>query len=207
MPTELALSSWPPFEDIGYFGIYFVTLLDGANIPFTPIEVFLGLAGYLAAIGEVKFLPALVVTVLGNLTGHIFSYVVGRLVGRSFFTKYGKYLLVTPDRLERAEHYAKLFGPSAAFVFRFVPGLRTIGSILLGVLCMPFWLFLIMSLPGILIWNALLMAVGFYFGTTFAEYATWIVPVLFMIIAGGLAIAAIVWYCKTPRKSKPITKG
>lgn len=198
MPPELTLPSWLPFEDIGYLALYFVTLLDGANIPFTPIEIFLGLAGYLAAIGEVKFLPALVVTVLGNMTGHIFSYVVGRLVGRSFFTKYGKYLLITPERLEQAENQAKRFGPTAALVFRFLPGLRTVGSLLLGTLRMPLWIFVIMTLPGIFVWNALLMVVGYYFGTTFAEHASWIVPLFILIIAGGFAIAAVVWYRKAP---------
>lgn len=206
MPPEFNIPDWLPFEDIGYFALYFVTLLDGANIPFTPIEIFLGLAGYLAAIGEVKFLPALVVTVLGNLTGHIFSYTVGRLVGRSFFAKYGKYLLVTPERLERAEHYANKFGPTAALLFRFLPGLRTMGSILLGALRMPLWIFLLMSLPGILIWNTLLMAIGYYFGTAFAEHAVWIVPAFILIIAGGFAAAAIAWYRKAPHEHKPMDK-
>lgn len=203
MPPEFDLPNWLPFEDIGYLAIYFVTLLDGANIPFTPIEIFLGLAGYLAAIGEVKFIPALVVTVLGNLTGHIFSYVVGRLVGRSFFTRYGKYLLVTPERLEVAERYAKKFGPTAALVFRFLPGLRTVGSILLGVLRMPLWVFLLMSLPGIVVWNAMLMAVGFYFGTAFAEHASWLVPLFILAIAGGLTAAVVLWYRNSPHKRNP----
>jgi len=206
MAPELLLPNWLPIEDFGYFAIYLVTLLDGANIPFTPIELFLGFAGYLAAIGEVKFVPALAVTVLGNLTGHIFSYIVGRLVGRSFFRKYGKYLLVTPERLERAEHHAKRFGPTAALVFRFIPGLRTVGSILLGTLRMPLWIFIVMTLPGIIIWNTLLMVIGFYFGTTFAEHASLIVPLFILIFAGGFTAAAVLWYRKAPRGRKIASK-
>lgn len=204
MPPDFSLPDWLPFEEIGYFALYIVTLLDGANIPFTPIELFLGLAGYLAALGEIKFMPALLATTLGNLTGHIFSYTVGRLVGRSFFVKYGKYLLVTPERLERAEYFAKKFGPTAALVFRFVPGLRTMGSILLGTLRMPFWLFILMTLPGIAIWNAILMAIGYYFGVTFAEHATWLVPLFILIIAGGFTLAAVLWYKKSPHEREPM---
>ena len=135
-------------QDIGYAAVFFVLMLDGANIPFTPVELFLGLTGYLVAIGDLQFLPALLVTVIGNMTGHIISYLLGFTFGKRFLPKYGKYLLITPDRLKQAEGLFDRLGPWSAFIFRFIPGLRTFGSILLGVIRMPFMPFVMLSAAG-----------------------------------------------------------
>src|ERR1700675_3927850 len=96
-----------PLDQVGYLAIFIVLLLDGANIPFTPVELFLGLSGYLVAIGELTFIGALVVTVAGNVLGHVISHTLGYMVGRSFFSTYGKYLLITPERLQLAEKRVK----------------------------------------------------------------------------------------------------
>lgn len=192
----------PQAEDIGYLAVFVVLALDGANVPFTPIELFLGLTGYLAAIGELKFFPALLVTLIGNITGHVISYMLGYMVGKPFFRKYGKYLLITPERLERAERMLNRMGPSAAIVFRFIPGLRAFGSILLGTVRMPFAAFLFLTSAGVLVWNAVLMTLGFYFGLAFATEAAWLVPAGIGIIAIGLCLAVILWYVQSKLRKR-----
>lgn len=192
-----------PIDQVGYLALFIIMLLDGANLPFTPNELFLGLAGYLVAIGELNFIGALVVTVAGNVAGAIISYVLGYVVGRPFFARYGKYFLITPERLASAEDRAKEMGPSAAFVFRLIPGLRTFGSVLLGVVRMNFGSFILLTTFGVAIWNAVFLILGFYFGVAFSKEAAWIVPLLIGVIAGGLCLTAVAWYTQmTLRKRK-----
>lgn len=191
-----------PIDKIGYVAIFVVLLLDGANIPFTPVELFLGLSGYLVAIGEITFAGALLVTVAGNVLGHIISYTLGYMVGRSFFVSYGKYLFITPGRLRRAEKRVRAMGPLAAFVVRVIPGLRSFGSILLGTVRMRFSEFLVLTTAGVTVWNIVFLTLGYYFGITFANYAPLIVPVAIAIIASGLCLAMIVWYIQASLKRR-----
>lgn len=191
-----------PLDQIGYLAIFIVLLLDGANIPFTPVELFLGLSGYLVAIGEISFAGALLVTVAGNVLGHIIAYTLGFMVGRSFFVSYGKYLFITPARLKLAEKRVKALGPLAAFVVRVIPGLRSFGSLLFGTIRMRFAEFLILTTCGVTVWNIVFLTLGYYFGVTFAKYASWVVPVAIAIIATGLCLAVIVWYIQSTLKKR-----
>lgn len=181
-------------EDIGYLAVFLVMLLDGANVPFTPVELFLGLTGYLAAIEELRFFPALVVTILGNITGHCIAYFVGFFFGKPFFTRYGRYVLITPEHLARAEALTKKLGPGSALLLRFIPGLRSVTSLLLGTVKMPFVDFILLSLLGVTMWNLVFMLLGFFFGLTFAASAAWLVPLVIFAIAGGFSLAAVLWY-------------
>ena len=129
---------FPAIEDLGYAAIYTGMLLDGATIPFTPSEIFLGLTGYVAATGDVHFGGAYAISIIGAMTGHLMSYSVGARVGHPFVKRYGQYLFLTTERLESLIKNTEKYGPQAAFVFRFIPGFRSVTSILLGISRMPF---------------------------------------------------------------------
>ncbi|MEO5927313.1 MAG: DedA family protein [Patescibacteria group bacterium] len=182
------------FEDIGYLAIFAVMLLDGANVPFTPNELFLGFIGYLARTGGVNPAIAYLVAMLGTMTGHAFSFFVGWKVGRPLFDRYGKFILVTNDRLDAIEKRLKQFGPTAPFVARFIPGLRNVGSLLMGVFQYPPGPFFILTAAGVAIYNALFFMTGFILAERFAAVGDWIVPIMVCVLAVGLALAAIHWY-------------
>ena len=202
MTIPLPFISDIPLEQVGYLAVFIVLLLDGANIPFTPIELFLGLTGYLVAVGEMNFAAALGVTVAGNITGHVIIYTLGYMVGRPFFDRYGKYLFMTKDRIAVAEQYVAQIGPASAIAFRVLPGLRAFASVLMGTMRMHFGTFLLFSTIGVAAWNVIFLTIGFYFGVTFAREAAWIVPIVIAVLAAGLCLAAIGWYAQMKKKKR-----
>jgi membrane protein DedA with SNARE-associated domain len=206
---EMDLVSLPfdalPLEDIGYLAIFLIMILDGANVPFTPNELFLGFTGYLARTGEVNPVMAYGVGLLGSLTGHAISFIVGWKLGRPLFEKYGKFIFITNKRIHETERAVKKFGPTAPFVTRFIPGLRNIGSLIFGILRYPFGSFALLSATGIAIYNALFFLTGYILGERFAELKEFLFPLIVIIIAVGLALAAVSWY-RTHRSHQTKTK-
>lgn len=186
-------------EDVGYLVVFIVLFLDGASVPFTPVEVFLAFTGYLVAIGQLGFMPALAITIVGNVLGHAAAYALGLRYGKGFITRFGKYVLITPERFEHAERIFKRFGPFAAFGMRFIPGFRSLTSAMLGIVKMPLVEFLLFTTFAVTLWNLVWMLLGFFFGLAFAAEAAWLVPLVIVGIAAGLGLVAILWY----RLSKP----
>lgn len=78
------------------------SLLAGAPI---PAEIVLPFAGYLVHMHRMSFVGTLVATNLGGLAGFLLQYALGRLGGRPLVRKYGPYLLISPDHLDRADHW------------------------------------------------------------------------------------------------------
>lgn len=195
------------FEDVGYLIVFTVLLLDGASIPFTPVEIFLTFTGYLVAIGQLDFTAALAITIVGNVMGHVIAYFLGYKYGKNFITRFGKYVLITPERFERAEELFKRFGPFAAFGMRFIPGFRSLTSAMLGIVKMPFVEFLLFTTFAVTLWNLIWLLLGFFFGLAFASEATWLVPLVIVGIAVGFGLVAILWYrLSKPKAPPPIKK-
>lgn len=182
------------FEDIGYLAIFAIMVLDGANVPFTPNELFLGFIGYLARNGTVNPALAYLAAMLGAMCGHTLSFFVGWRVGRPLFERYGKFIMVTNDHLADVEKRLQKFGPAAPFITRFIPGLRNVGSLLMGVFKFPPGPFFILTGAGVAIYNALFFLTGFILAERFTIINDWIIPLMVGILAVGLALAAISWY-------------
>lgn len=183
-----------PLEDIGYLAIFLIMVVDGANIPFTPNELFVAFTGYLARTGEVNTAMAYGVCILGSLTGNLISFSLGWKIGRPFFDRYGKFVLITQHRLKDAEGSIKRFKIMAPFVVRFIPGLRNIGSLLLGIFRFPPGFFILLTAAGIVIYNGIFFLTGFVLAEQLTSARDLIVPLVISIVAGGLMLAAIAYY-------------
>lgn len=181
-------------EDIGYLAIYLIMVLDGANVPFTPNELFLSFTGYLAKTGEVNPVLGFLVGLLGSFTGHLMSYAVGWKLGRPLFDRFGKLIFISKKNIKDGERKIKSFGFSAPFVVRFIPGLRNISSLFFGIFKSPPGNFLLLTAAGISIYNALFFLTGYVLAEQFARFKEIIFPAVVTIIAGGLIGAAISWY-------------
>ncbi|MBI4138821.1 DedA family protein [Candidatus Uhrbacteria bacterium] len=191
-----------PIEDIGYLAIFLIMTLDGANIPFTPNELFLAFTGYLARTGEVNTVAAFAAGLFGSFTGHLASYLIGWKFGRPFFRKYGKFVFMDTERLQAVEDRIKSYGKRAPFIVRFLPGLRNAGSLILGVFRFDPGPFLILTGAGIAVYNALFFLSGFVLGEQLAESKQTVFILMVGILAFGLSLAAVSWYrTRNPRAS------
>lgn len=87
-------------SSLGYIGIFIMMFLESSFFPF-PSEVVMVPAGYLAAKGEMNIFIAIFAGIAGSLAGAVFNYFLAMKYGRVFLSKYGKYVLIKEETLEK----------------------------------------------------------------------------------------------------------
>jgi membrane protein DedA with SNARE-associated domain len=188
-------------QDVGYLALFGVMFIDGLSVPFVPIEIYLMLAGYLSALGILNIFGVFFVMTAGTLMGNVGAYLVGYNVGHQFFRRFGKYLLVPPERFEKLQALAKKYDGFTPFVFRFTPGIRPIASPLLGTMRTSPSSFVLMSFVALAIWNIVFLAIGYTFGLRFAEHVTWILPSAVALTLVGIVASFAFFVFRSFKKS------
>jgi membrane protein DedA with SNARE-associated domain len=113
--------------------------------------------------------PALGVAIaagtLGYLFGSLVGWVVGRVGGRPFIERHGRWLHVAPERFARAERWFDRYGSAFVLVGRLTPLVRSFVSIPAGVLEYPLAPYLALSAVASLIWCLAFGIAGHALGT------------------------------------------
>lgn len=180
-------------ETFGYPGVASLLVLE-AVFPFVPSELILPFVGFLVGQGRFSFLGATVAATAGSVVAALFLYALGRWIGeerlRRFAQRYGRFLLVKEEDLEKALGWFERHGGKAVLLGRFVPGVRSVISIPAGLAGMPLFRFVSYTALGSAIWNGVLIGLGWALGerwglvrqySRFVEYG-----VLIALAAGGL---------------------
>jgi len=189
MIHDIALYLVDKIGDMGYFGIFLLMFLESTFFPF-PSEVIMIPAGYLAYKGEMSLVVVILVGILGSVAGALFNYYVARYFGRTFLLKYGKYLLVKPETLEKLERFFTKHGELSTFNGRLIPGIRQLISLPAGLAKMPIVKFSLYTALGAGIWVVVLVGLGYLLGSNeallsrYLSTATWIalLSVLFITL-------------------------
>jgi membrane protein DedA with SNARE-associated domain len=108
--------------------------------------------------------------VVGYTIGSVLGWAIGYYGGRPFLERHGRWLHVTPDRLERAEAWFGRYGDAAVFVSRVVPVVRSFISIPAGVAEMPLGRFTVLSFLGTLPWCFGLAGAGLALGSSWERF-------------------------------------
>jgi len=190
----------------GFALVLLFMAVESSFVPF-PSEVVMIPAGFLAARGGLTFeapvldaIIAIVAGVGGSLLGAYLNYFLARKLGKPFLEKYGKYVMLGPAKLERAEELFLRYGAGATFVCRLLPAIRQLISIPAGISEMPLKSFTLWTGLGAGIWVVVLTGVGYYFGASTADMswaalvhegkdmirgnAYWVLPCLVVGFAG-----------------------
>lgn len=131
----------------GYSGIFILMAIESACIPL-PSELIMPFAGFLVAQGAFDLWGASVAGAAGCVFGGWIAYGVGFYKGRGFIEKYGKFILLNPQDVIKAEKLFERHGEIVAFVGRLLPVIRTFIALPLGIGKMHFWRFSIFSFLG-----------------------------------------------------------
>ncbi|HEY4524034.1 MAG TPA: DedA family protein [Candidatus Paceibacterota bacterium] len=187
-------------EFLGYTGIFFLSLLESANIPI-PSEVILPFSGFLAAQGVFNFWLVVVLGALGNLAGSLISYGLAHYFGRRPILFLSKLFLVHIDDLERAETWARKFGNLSIFFARFVPVIRTFISFPAGMFRVNLLYFTVLTFIGSFLWSWFLTYLGFILGENWRMLEGYFRKFDFIILA-LIILGAAWWIRRHVRKNK-----
>jgi membrane-associated phospholipid phosphatase len=102
--------------------------------------------------------------------------------------RWGRYLLITPERLARAEAFFARHGGKAVFLARFFSGLRVFGALVAGISRMRWGTFLIYNALGGAVWATAVVLAGYFLGSSFGLVERWLGGAT-LVLAVVLALA------------------
>jgi membrane protein DedA with SNARE-associated domain len=188
----------------GYSGIFGLMVLESSSLP-VPSEVVLPFSGYLVSVGQLNFLVTVVVATVAAIIGSLIDYYIGlkgiealtkrRILGRALFSV---------DQLKFASKWFNRYGSLTIFLARLVPGIRTLISFPAGAAKMPLAKFLVYTTAGCLLWNTLLIYVGYYLGTNWTEVAGISHFILIAVIAVFAAIIVVYLVMRRRKRKRQI---
>ena len=183
------------YDALGWPGVVFLMAVESAAIPF-PSELIMPLAGWLLiqAKGDSAWFVALAgfYGALGNLLGSWVAYWISWRGGRPLLLKYGKYVLITREEIDRAEVWFNKYGDWIVFFSRLLPVVRTFISIPAGIARMNFWKFSIFTFLGSFPWSLGLAYGGFVLGENWEDLRSAMRPFDIPILV--ILVAAVAWF-------------
>lgn len=179
-------------ETLGAPGVGLAIALESVFPPL-PSEVFLPLAGFTAARGDMSLVAAIVWTTLGSLAGALALYGLGAALGRERLLAIADRMpLVDVGDVVKAEEWFARHGAKAVFFGRMVPLVRSLVSVPAGLERMPLLLFAGLTTAGSLIWNTAFVLAGYGLGANFGLVEPYM-SVVSKVVVGLLAVAVAWW--------------
>lgn len=150
------IQSWFEFvRDWHYAGVFLLMAAESSILP-VPSEVVMPPAAYWASQGHMNFWGVVLAGTAGSWFGSAVSYWLAQWIGRPLVMRYGKYVLISPAKVELAERWAESKGLQGVFVARLLPVVRHLISIPAGILRMKFVPFSIVTTVGAGLWCLIL---------------------------------------------------
>lgn len=172
----------PVIHRYGYLAVAGLLLLEDFGVP-APGETVLIAAAFYAGLGQLSLPLVIIIGIIGAVIGDNIGFAIGHFGGHPLVLKFGKYVFVTPERLDKTEKFFNRQGPKIIVVARFIEGLRQLNGILAGISEMTWPVFLLYNVIGATLWVGVWSAVG-YFGGSHIE--------LFLRFQLYISIAALV---------------
>lgn len=131
------------FGDLGVFiGMFF----ESSIVPIPSEVIIMGAAAAGITISSIVIFGS-----LGATFGAILGYSIGRYGAKPLIARYGKFILIKPCHIERAELFAKKYGSFSVFIGRIVPVVPfKVFSIAAGIIKIPLPQFLIYTVLGVI---------------------------------------------------------
>jgi membrane protein DedA with SNARE-associated domain len=187
-----------------YTGVFLLMTLEGATLP-VPSEIVLPLTGFLVYQGKLEFWTAVAAATLGSMAGTIIDFSIGYYLGRPAVLRYGKKIRLSEKHLMITERWFANHGSAAVLLARFVPLLRTLIAFPAGTAKMKISKFLAYSTVGIVIWDIILIYLGFLAGqnaTSIAHALDAILPLIGYAAVGGIIVSVLLLSRRRGRKEE-----
>lgn len=199
-------------EVINQFGYAAIIVLIAVENIFPPIpsEVILTFGGFMTAGTDMTITGVIIASTLGSAGGAVVLYYIGSILGaermKRIVVKYGSWLRVTTDDVDKSYSWFNKYGPWTVFFCRFIPLIRSLISIPAGMSKMSMHKFLVLTTIGTFIWNTVLVNLGASVGENWGDIVA--VMDVYSNIAyaaiAALSIAFLIWffYFRPKKKAK-----
>lgn len=172
-----ALVDWlvHTIDSFGYLGVILAIFLESFIAPI-PSQIILPFSGFVASQGSLNIVLVILVAACGAYLGTLPFYFVG-LWGEEFvekfLKKYGKYLFISQEDLDKGYKAFEKYGHGIVFFGRFIPIVRSVISFPAGAAKMKFGIFSIFTFAGSLIFATILCTAGYLMGESWQIVAVY----------------------------------
>ncbi len=169
----------------GLLAIFALLLLKSIGVPIpVPADVIILTAAAWSATGQLVLWQAIVAILLALVLGGMVQYLLARSAGRKLLYRFGRYLGLTPARLDAASAKVKKGGVAGISLSILVPGVRGAAIVASGLADIPAAVFLIGLTLGSILFVALHVFLGFVGGAL-------LVTVGKLLPSAGVLLAAL----------------
>jgi membrane protein DedA with SNARE-associated domain len=176
----------------GYAGLFAGLMFGILGLPI-PDETLLVFCGYLIYRGRLDFTTAFLAGFAGSLCGITGSFYLGRSLGRKVALRYGKYLRLTPEHLDRVDRWFDRIGAWSLSIGYFVPGVRHFTALVAGMGTMRYFTFALYAYSGAAVWVAGFLTLGYVFGDRWQNTSAQVHRYTLIATGVGAVIAALIW--------------
>jgi membrane protein DedA with SNARE-associated domain len=151
---QASLDSW------GYWGVALLMAIESSIVPL-PSELIIPPAVIAAQrSGNMTLTGIIIAGTIGSWVGATIMYWASRWAGRPLVMRFGKFVFISPAKVEQAERWAAQFGNFGVFASRLLPVVRHLIGIPAGIVRMNYWKFSLYTVAGSAIWCSVLCWVG-----------------------------------------------
>jgi len=175
------------FNHYGYIVLYISLTLELIAFP-TPGEALMTYCGFMVFQGKLDWVISIAVASAGVITGITISYFLGGILGKKFFAKYGAYVHMGSEKLEKTSIWFNKYGNGLLVVAYFIPGVRHITGYFAGITKIPYKRFAINAYLGAFIWTGTFISIGKILGANWEKFH---VAIKKYLIIGGIVVGVI----------------
>jgi len=192
----------------GYWSILLLVMIEDFGIP-VPGETILIAGGIYAGAGQLNVVTVGIIGFVAAVIGDNIGFAIGHFGGRALALRWGKYIFLTEERLDKTEAFFNRHGGKIIVVARFIEGLRQANGIIAGITGMRWRRFLAYNVAGAALWVTAWVSIGYFAGSSIdsiyhaiTRYSYYVLIALVVLV-----MAYIIWRVRRRRKAAAVTAG
>jgi membrane protein DedA with SNARE-associated domain len=182
-----------PLNHFGYWAVLALVMIEDFGIP-VPGETVLIAASLYAGAGKLNVAAVGVTGFIAAVIGDNIGFAIGHFGGRALVLRWGRYVRLTEERLDKTEAFFARHGAWIITVARFIEVLRQANGIVAGITNMPWPRFLAFNALGAALWVGTWVSFGYLAGSHIdtiyhyiTEYSLYVLIALAVLLTGYIA--------------------
>ena len=193
-----------PLNHFGYWVVLLFVMVEDFGIP-VPGESVLIAASVYAGAGQLNVVAIAIVGSVAALVGDNIGFAIGHFGGRALVLRWGRYVRLTEERLDKAEAFFNHHGAWIITIARYIEGLRQANGIIAGITGMRWLRFLVFNALGAALWAGTWVSLGYLAGSHIGTIYHYITQYSYyaLIALAVLLVGYITWYVLRRRRRAP----
>jgi membrane protein DedA with SNARE-associated domain len=152
-----------PLSHYGIWAVLLLVLVEDFGVP-APGETVIIAAAVYAGAGQLNVVSVGVAGFIAAVLGDNIGFAIGRFGGRALAERWGRYVFLTPERLDKAQAFFDRKGSWIIVAARYIEGLRQANGIIAGLSGMNWFRFLACNMLGAALWVGTWVTAGYFAG-------------------------------------------